>query len=61
VTTLTETTYLGMPLEFWFTGPLGIPFHIWSFTMAVTGLIVGSFLNVVIHRMPLGMSVVTPG
>lgn len=61
MTTLTETTYLGMPLEFWFTGPLGIPFHIWSFTMAVTGLIVGSFLNVVIHRMPLGMSVVTPG
>ena len=53
-------TYLGLPLEFWFTGPLGIPFHIWSLVVATTGLIVGSFLNVVIHRMPLNQSVVTP-
>ncbi len=59
--TIPESTYLGMPLEFWFTGPLGIPFHIWTVTMTITGLIVGSFLNVVIHRMPIGMSVVRPG
>lgn len=53
-------TYLGMPLEFWFTGPLGIPFHIWSLAVTLTGLMVGSFLNVVIHRMPLNQSVITP-
>ncbi|MBO9534196.1 MAG: prepilin peptidase [Solirubrobacteraceae bacterium] len=27
---------------------------------AITGLVIGSFLNVVIHRLPLGESVVTP-
>ncbi len=59
--TALQDTYLGLPLEFWFTGPLGIPFHIWTVTMAITGLIVGSFLNVVIHRMPIGLSVVRPG
>jgi leader peptidase (prepilin peptidase)/N-methyltransferase len=28
---------------------------------AVLGLLVGSFLNVVVHRVPLGLSLVTPG
>lgn len=55
-----ETTYLGLPLDFWFSGPLGLPFHIWTFAVTITGLMVGSFLNVVIHRMPLDQSVVTP-
>lgn len=37
-----------------------VPFHFWSLTFFVFGSIVGSFLNVCIHRMPLGLSVVTP-
>ncbi len=37
-----------------------VPFHFWSFTFFVFGCIVGSFLNVCIHRMPLGLSVVSP-
>ena len=37
-----------------------VPFHFWSFTFFVFGCIVGSFLNVCIHRMPLGESVVSP-
>ena len=37
-----------------------VPFHFWSFTFFVFGCIVGSFLNVCIHRMPLGQSVVSP-
>ena len=37
-----------------------VPFHFWSVTFFVFGCIVGSFLNVCIHRMPLGLSVVTP-
>lgn len=37
-----------------------VPFHFWSFTCFVFGSIVGSFLNVCIHRMPLGQSVVSP-
>ena len=37
-----------------------VPFHFWSFTFFVFGCIVGSFLNVCIHRMPLGQSIVTP-
>ena len=37
-----------------------VPFHFWSFTFFVFGSIVGSFLNVCIHRMPLGQSVVSP-
>ncbi len=55
-----DTTYLGLPLEFWFTGPLGLPFHLWTLFFTVLGLMVGSFLNVVIHRMPLDESIVTP-
>ena len=52
--------YLGLPLEFWQPGFLGMPYPLWAFTFAMLGLVVGSFLNVVIHRMPLGESVVTP-
>ena len=57
---MSDTTYLGMPLEFWTAGPFGIPFHLWSVFVGLVGLIVGSFLNVVIHRMPLDQSVVSP-
>jgi len=38
-----------------------VPFHFWSVVMFVFGSMVGSFLNVVIHRLPLGESLVTPG
>jgi leader peptidase (prepilin peptidase)/N-methyltransferase len=37
-----------------------VPFHFWSLVYFSLGCIVGSFLNVCIHRMPLEMSVVTP-
>ena len=37
-----------------------VPFHFWSLVFFSFGCIAGSFLNVCIHRMPLGMSVVTP-
>jgi len=37
-----------------------IPFHFWSFVFFGLGCIVGSFLNVCIHRIPLEMSVVSP-
>ncbi len=37
-----------------------VPFHFWSVVFFVFGSIVGSFLNVCIHRMPLGESVVSP-
>src|ERR1035438_3068931 len=37
-----------------------IPFHFWSVAFFVLGSIVGSFLNVCIHRMPLGESIVSP-
>jgi leader peptidase (prepilin peptidase)/N-methyltransferase len=37
-----------------------LPFHFWSLVFFSLGCIVGSFLNVCIHRMPLGMSIVTP-
>jgi leader peptidase (prepilin peptidase) / N-methyltransferase len=36
------------------------PFHLWSVIFFILGSVVGSFLNVCIHRMPLGMSVVHP-
>jgi hypothetical protein len=38
-----------------------VPFHFWSVVFFVFGSMVGSFLNVCIHRLPLGQSVVTPG
>src|SRR2546426_660932 len=37
-----------------------IPFHFWSAVLFTFGSIVGSFLNVCIHRMPRGESVVSP-
>lgn len=35
-------------------------FHFWSVVFFVVGCVVGSFLNVVIHRLPRGESIVTP-
>src|SRR5258708_33179252 len=37
-----------------------MPFHFWSVVFFLFGSIVGSFLNVCIHRLPLGESVVAP-
>lgn len=37
-----------------------VPFHFWSLCFFALGCIVGSFLNVCIHRLPLGLSVVSP-
>jgi leader peptidase (prepilin peptidase)/N-methyltransferase len=37
-----------------------VPFHFWSLVLFTLGCIVGSFLNVVIHRLPIGESVVSP-
>lgn len=37
-----------------------VPFHFWSVVFFVFGAGVGSFLNVCIHRLPLGQSVVSP-
>ena len=37
-----------------------VPFHFWSVVFFVFGTTVGSFLNVCIHRLPLGQSVVAP-
>jgi leader peptidase (prepilin peptidase)/N-methyltransferase len=37
-----------------------VPFHFWSVVFFTFGSMVGSFLNVCIHRMPIGLSVVTP-
>jgi len=37
-----------------------VPFSFWTVTAFVFGSIVGSFLNVCIHRMPLGQSIVHP-
>jgi leader peptidase (prepilin peptidase) / N-methyltransferase len=37
-----------------------VPFQFWSVAIFVFGCMIGSFLNVCIHRMPLGLSVVSP-
>jgi leader peptidase (prepilin peptidase)/N-methyltransferase len=37
-----------------------VPFHFWSVVLFTFGCMVGSFLNVCIHRLPLGQSVVSP-
>jgi leader peptidase (prepilin peptidase)/N-methyltransferase len=37
-----------------------VPFHFWSVVFFIFGSMVGSFLNVCIHRLPLGQSVVSP-
>ncbi len=38
-----------------------VPFHFWSVVMFFFGSLVGSFLNVVIFRLPRGESLITPG
>lgn len=38
-----------------------LPFHFWTGVFFVLGAIVGSFLNVCIHRLPLGRSLLRPG
>src|SRR5512137_1563953 len=42
--------------EYW----AAVPFEFWSVVLFVLGTMVGSFLNVVIHRLPLGLSIVSP-
>lgn len=37
-----------------------VPFGFWALVMFVFGSVVGSFLNVCIYRLPLGLSVVSP-
>src|SRR5215471_9727242 len=37
-----------------------VPFHFWSVAVFILGTIVGSFLNVCIHRLPLGESIISP-
>ena len=37
-----------------------VPFEFWALVFFTFGCLVGSFLNVVIYRMPLGLSVVSP-
>jgi leader peptidase (prepilin peptidase) / N-methyltransferase len=37
-----------------------VPFHFWSLAFFVFGCNIGSFLNVCIHRLPLGQSIVSP-
>ena len=37
-----------------------VPFHFWTLTFFVFGSMVGSFLNVCIHRLPIGQSIVSP-
>lgn len=39
---------------------LGMPFHFWTIQFVLVGAMVGSFLNVCIHRMPRGESVFHP-
>jgi len=38
----------------------GVPFHFWSVVLFAFGCIVGSFLNVCIHRMPAAQSIISP-
>lgn len=38
-----------------------VPFHFWSGVFLALGCIVGSFLNVCIHRLPRDQSLVSPG
>lgn len=38
-----------------------MPFVFYAIAAAILGLLIGSFLNVVIHRVPLGESVIFPG
>jgi leader peptidase (prepilin peptidase)/N-methyltransferase len=45
-----------LDLETW----RSLPFHFWTLVFAILGAIVGSFLNVCIHRMPRDESLVRP-
>jgi len=38
----------------------GVPFHFWSVVFFIVGCMVGSFLNVCIHRLPMDQSIVVP-
>lgn len=40
---------------------LNLPFAFYVVAASILGLLIGSFLNVVIHRVPLGESIVFPG
>ncbi|MEO6726565.1 MAG: prepilin peptidase, partial [Blastocatellia bacterium] len=40
---------------------LNLPFAFYVIAASILGLVIGSFLNVVIHRVPLGESIVFPG
>lgn len=40
---------------------LNLPFAFYVVAASIFGLLIGSFLNVVIHRVPLGQSIVFPG
>lgn len=53
-------TFYGIPYEHLYDGPFRTPFHLWTINFLLLGLIVGSFLNVVIYRLPLDLSTVTP-
>src|SRR5512135_2943896 len=39
---------------------MALPFHFWSLTFFCLGCVVGSFLNVCIHRMPRNESLISP-
>lgn len=52
--------FLGLPFDWWQPVVWGLPYPIWTVAWTTMGLIVGSFLNVVIHRLPQGKSVVSP-
>src|ERR1041384_2296707 len=43
-------------LRYW----AAVPFEFWALVFFVLGCIVGSFLNVCIHRMPAGQSILSP-
>jgi len=45
----------------WLDGPLGLPAGAWTALAAAWGACLGSFLNVVIHRLPRGESLAAPG
>lgn len=40
---------------------VGVPVALWAVFAGLLGLLVGSFLNVVIHRLPRGESLIRPG